>query len=223
LNWFRVRILAGVTTFAAISTPAATVFDFDNLAVTPVPLTNQYASSGVLFGNIEAATSFIFNIVPPSSPVYASPFWTSTNPGTLSFVDPTDSGTPAITDSVTITMVGLSTPAGHPGQYSGATIDALDAFGNVIAGQTQIIPGTSIATSNLDLTFTGPIHSLRFTHTAGTNGTLPFDNLTFGALTDVPETSTTLLVSGALAGLVLLRRRASAQLCFVSCASRRSR
>ena len=67
--------------------------------------------------------------------------------------------------------------------------------------QTKIVPGTSTATRNLDLTFTGQIHALRFTYTPTTTGALPFDNLTFEALTDVPEPSSLVLTLAALAGL----------------------
>lgn len=189
------------------SATATTVINFDNLATGSgaVQLTNQYAASGVVFDQIYAAQNFIFNIVPPSSPNYASPFWTSTNPGTIFFVDPANSNVAAYTGIVTITMVGLSTPQGHPGSYSGATIDALDAGGNVI--QTQTVPAISTASSNLDLTFTGQVHALRFTHTPTTVGALPFDNLSFEALTDVPEPSSMALMLGALAAIGLHRHR----------------
>ena len=147
----------------------------------------------------------MFNIVPPSARNYASPFWTSTNRGTITFVDPTNSNIAAYTSSVTITMVGLSTPVGHPGSFSGAAIDALDAGGNVI--QTKNVPGTSSATGDLDLTVTGQVHALRFTYTPDTAGALPFDNLAFEALTDVPESSSAALVMAALAAIGLKRLR----------------
>lgn len=102
-------------------------------------------------------------------------------------------------------MVGLSTPTGHPGNFSGATIDALDAGGNVI--QTRNVAGTGSSTSNLDLTFTGQVHALRFTHTPSTTGVLPFDNLTFEALTTVPEPSSVALVMGAPIAIGLQRHR----------------
>ncbi len=184
---------------------AAMVINFDNLVTSSASVrpSNQFAASGMLFDQIQATQNFVLNIVPPSSPNYASPFWTGTNPGTITFVDPANSNVAAATSSLTITMVGLSTPVGHPGSYRGATIDALDPGGNVI--QTQTVAGTSTATSNLDLTFTGQIHALRFTYTPGTAGALPFDNLTFEALTDVPEPSNLSLTLGALAALGLGR------------------
>ena len=80
------------------------------------------------------------------------------NPGTSLFVVPANSNVAVYTSSVTITTVGLSTPDGHPGNCSGATIDALDAGENML--QTQSIPGTNSASSNLDLTFTGQVHAL---------------------------------------------------------------
>jgi len=204
-----VKLLTLLGFWGLVILPAAnatTVINFDNLSTSPssVALTNQYAASGVLFDQINAAQNFVFNIVPPSSPNYASPFWSSTNPGEILFVDPADSNVAAYTSSVTITMVGLSTPAGHPGSFSGATLDALDVGGNVI--QTQVIPGTSSATANLDLTFTGQVHALRFTHTPTTTGALPFDNLTFESLTTVPEPSTFALMFGTLAVFAIKRR-----------------
>jgi hypothetical protein len=183
---------------------AATTINFDDSNVVPLQLSNQYASSGVIFDQIERSASFVFNVVPASSPNYATPFWSSSNPGTFDFVDPTDAAIEAFTDSVTITMIGLSTPAGHPGNFSGATIDALDVFGNVIPGQTQTIAGTSTQTSDLSLTFTGQIHALRFTQTPGTSGVLPFDNVTFGSLASIPEPSTVLLVG--IAAIAVARR-----------------
>ena len=202
---FSVLSEAALTVVSSMS--AATFVNFDDQTSPPLPLTNQYAGSGLLFSNITRASSFSFNIIPLSAPNYVSPFFGTSAPGLIEFVDPADSSVDLITNSVTITMVGLATPPGHPGNYSGATIDALDIFGNVIAGQTQVINATSTATSDFDLTFTGELHGLRFTQTAGTTGLLPFDDLRFGPLSSVPEPSTDVLVSGALTGLALICKK----------------
>jgi len=86
----------------------ATTISFDDLNTTggAVPLSNQYASSGVLFNNITAAQNFPFNIVPPSAPNYASPFWTDTNPGAIVFVDPSNPSSNATVGTVSFTLVG---------------------------------------------------------------------------------------------------------------------
>jgi hypothetical protein len=190
---------------ALVSSAEADVINFDDVTG-PVGLSNQYASHGVIFDTIEATPSFPFNVMPPSSPNYATPFWNTTNPGAIEFVSPLDSSVLAYTDSVTLTMVGLTSTMANPGNFSGATIEALDVFGNVIAGQTQVIPATSASTLDLDLTFTGQVHELVFTPTGGTSGVLPFDNLTFDSPTAVPEPSSAVLLIGCLAGFALFAR-----------------
>jgi hypothetical protein len=118
----------------------------------------------------------------------------------------------AYTNSVTITIVGLTTSNVHPGNFSRATIDALDLAGNVIAGQSQIVPATNTTTNNVDLTFVGPVHALRFTQAPGPQGILPLDNLTFAALTPVPEPSTGMLLLSAIAGLAMFRPKPASRL-----------
>ena len=187
----------------------ATSINFDDQVTAggAVQLSNQYAASDVAISNIYAAQNFKFNIIPPSAPNYASPFWVDFNPGTISFVDPTNALVNATVASVSFTLVGLTTPAGKPGNYSGATVDALDLSGNVIAGQSIIIPGVSAATANQTLTFTGPIHALRFTHDNTTTGALPIDDLAFGALTPAPEPTTLGLLGAGLLLLGFSRRK----------------
>jgi hypothetical protein len=206
-------VLFGIAVIAtAPSASATTVVNFDDVTSPPLQLTNQYAASGVVFDQIEMTQSFVFNVIPPSAPNYATPFWNSTNPGRIQFVDPTNPSVLAYTNSVTITMVGLTTSIAHPGNFSGATIDALDLAGNVIAGQTQIVPATNTTTNDVDLTFVGPVHALQFTQAPGTQGILPFDNLTFAALTPIPEPSTAMLLLSAIAGLAMVRPKAASRL-----------
>jgi hypothetical protein len=167
-------------------------FDDQSTSGGAVQLSNQYASSGVLFNNIYAAQSFVSNIFPPSAPNYASPFWVDLNPGSIIFVDPANSSIDATVDSVSFTLVGLTADTLHPGNFSGATIEALDLNGNAIAGQTMVIPGTDVSTANQILTFTGAIHELEFIQTAGN-------------LTNTPEpASLGLFTAGA--SLLLIRR-----------------
>ena len=171
----------------------AAVIDFDNLTG-PVALTSQYASQGVIFSEIEATAQFATSVVTVSSPNYATPFYSNTDPGALWFTDPNDSSIEAYVTSVSITLNGYNNVGGW---FDGATIEALDPGGSVIAGQTQTIPpttGTNYGSSTI--TFTGDIHELVFNNILTSNGDLgifPFDNLTFGAVTDVPEPSTWLL------------------------------
>jgi hypothetical protein len=189
---------------------AATTLNFDDqptvsVGIGGILLTNQYAAQGILFNSIDASQSFKKNIFPPSTPNYASPFFGTTGPGSFYFVDPANSTTNTTTNSVTFTLVGLNTTTA-PGNYSGATIDALDLSGNVIAGQTIIVPAVASTTSDVTVSFAGPIHEIRFTQTVGTTGLLPFDNLTFGPLA-VPEPSTAALGTLGLFLTVYLRRR----------------
>jgi hypothetical protein len=177
----------------------ATTVNFDNV-VSPMALSNQYAAQGVIFNQIEATGQFTTSVVPVSSPNYATPFYFSAAPGSLSFVDPANPSNGAITDSVTITLNGFNNVGGW---FSGATIDAIDAFGNVIAGQTQTVaPTNGTAEPNTNLTFTGQIQGLRFTNIPNPSGLgiFPFDDLTFGALTPVPEPSMSMF---GIAGLAL--------------------
>jgi hypothetical protein len=205
--------LAGMLLAAAVTLTAGTVLNFDDQPTAPsgisgVDLTNQYASQGVVFNSIDASQSFKFNITPASSPNYASPFFNGGSPGTFAFVDPADPAQNAFVDTVSFTLLGLTATTAHPGFFSGATIDALDLNGDVIPGETQIISATSVTTSNLTLTFTGEVHEIRFTQTAGTSGLLPFDDLTFGAVM-TPEPATFGLIGAALvlAGCVRRVRR----------------
>src|SRR5258707_6820300 len=177
----------------------ATTINFDDQAtaasgISGILLTNQYAAQGVLFNSIDASQSFKNNITPASSPNYATPFFGTTNPGFIIFVSPLDSTVNAWVDSASFTLLGLTSTVAHPGNFAGATIDALDLTGSVIAGQSQVIPATSTSTSNQVLTFTGQVHEIRFTLTPSTTGILPFDDLIFGAVTAAPEPSTCLTI-----------------------------
>ncbi len=194
---------------------SATVFggsiNFDDQAtassgISSISLTNQYASQGVLFSSMDASQSFKFNITPTSSPNYATPFWGSNSTGFITFVDPTNSSTAAWVSSVSFELLGLTSTVAHPGNFSGVTIDALDLGGNVIAGDTQVIPATTTTTSNQFLTFTGQVHQLRFTYNSG-SGLDPIDDLSFGTVNPTPEPSTWLLAGAGLVAVGLIRRR----------------
>jgi hypothetical protein len=182
--------------------------NFDDQATGPgiagsLALSTQYLSQGIVFGNMEVSKAFTFNVIPTSSPNYATPFFSNLNPGSFQFVDPITL-VDAYVDTVSFTLLGLTANADHPGSFSGATIEALDLLGNVIAGDTQVIPGTATTTPNAILSFTGQIHAIRFTQTAGTSGIFPVDDVTFSAVT-TPEPGGFLIAAGGL--LVLLGRR----------------
>ena len=101
----------------------------------------------------------------------------------------------------------MTSTTAHPGFFSGATVEALDAGGGVIAGQTIVIPTATTTSANQMLTFTGNIHELVFTHTAGTLGALPIDDLSFGPVSPTPEPSALALFGGGLALLGVTRKR----------------
>ncbi len=167
----------------------ATTINFDNVG-SPTALSNQYAAQGVIINQIEATAQFATSVVPVSSPNYATPFYFGTGPGTISFVDLPTLSNGTYADSVTITLNGYNNVGGW---FSGASIDAVsNPLGNVIAGQTQTIaPTNGTNTSNTSVTFTGQIQALRFTNIPNPSGLgiFPFDDLTFGVLTPVPEPS----------------------------------
>ena len=145
-------------------------------------------------------------MIPASSPNYASLFFGNSGPGDFIFVDPTNSAINAVATGVSFTLVGLNT-ATAPGQYSGATIEALDIFGNVIAGDTQVIAPTSTTTSSQVLSFAGQVHEIRFTLNGG-SGILPFDDLTFRTLAvPTPEPGTFALIGAGLLIAAFRRRR----------------
>jgi hypothetical protein len=166
-------------------------------------LGSQYLSQGVLFTNMEVSKAFPFNVTASSSPNYATPFWTNLNPGSFQFVDPL-SLVDAYVNSVSLTLLGLTSTTDHPGNFSGATIQALDLLGNVITGDTQVIPGATANTSNVIVTFTGQVHEILFTQTPGTSGVFPIDDLSFSAIT-TPEPGSLLIAACGL--LMLLGRR----------------
>src|SRR3982750_133653 len=160
---------AALLVLTAAAIPAVTI-NFDDQATAPsgisgILLSNQYAAQGVLFSLIDASQSFKNNVTPASAPNYATPFFSTSSPGFFTFVDPADPATDAYSTAVSFTLLGLTSTVAHPGNFSGATIDALDLNGNVIAGQTQTISATSVTTSDVVLTFTGQVHEIRFTRT----------------------------------------------------------
>jgi hypothetical protein len=188
-----VQVCAAVGMLAVLPGAQAAVINFDNLSA-PVALSNQYASQGVMFSQIEATGQFVTSVMPGSAPNYATPFYTNQNPGSLWFTDPNDASVAAYTDSVTITLDGYHNVGGW---FDGAIIDALDLNNSVIPGQSQtILPSNGTDYGPSTITFTGQVHGLEFTNilNAGRPGIFPFDNVTFGALTDVPEPGTWVVV-----------------------------
>jgi hypothetical protein len=115
----------------------------------------------------------------------------------------------AYVNSVTITLNGYNDAGGW---FDGATIEALDPSNTAIASQTVTIPPTSgTSYGAMTITFTGQIHELQFNNIlnpidGGQLGIFPFDNLTFGAETDVPEPSTLLLMGSLIMAAGLARR-----------------
>jgi hypothetical protein len=206
-----VQVLTALSVLAAAPLCSATVVNFDNLAG-PVALTNQYASQGVMFDQVEATGQFATSVVSVSSPNYATPFYSNANPGMLWFVDPSNNES-AYVSSVTITLNGYNNVGGW---FDGATIDALDLSNSVIAGQTQFISPTSGTDyGSMTVTFAGQVHALEFTNIMNPNGLgiFPFDDVTFGTLTDAPEPSSLLLVGLsmlAVSGLGIAQRRSQA-------------
>jgi hypothetical protein len=193
-------------TALAVLAPAcfATVINFDSLAG-PTALTNQFAAQGILFDSIEGTNQFATSVVAVSAPFYATPFYSSAASGLLWFVDPSNNQT-AYVSNVSITMNGYNNVGGW---FDGATIEALDATNTVIAGQTQVVnPSNGVNYGSTTLTFTGQVHALEFINILNTSGLgiLPFDDVTFGALTDAPEPSTSFLIGVSMMGLFFIGR-----------------
>jgi hypothetical protein len=202
------KLATGILFVVAAATPwcQATTINFDNVA-SPTALSNQYAAQGVVFNQIEATAQFATSVVPVSSPNYATPFYFGTGPRSLTFVDPSNPSNGAYADSVTITLNGYNNVGGW---FSGATIDGIDPLGNGIAGQTQTIAPTNFTNRpNTAVSFSGQIQALRFTNIPSPSGLgiFPFDDLTFGVLTPVPEPSMFGIAGLTLFSVWIARRR----------------
>ena len=202
-----VEALTALGVLAGTSLCLAATINFDSLSG-PVALTNQYASQGVMFDQIEATNQFATSVVAVSASNYATPFYSNANPGMLSFVDPSNNAL-AYVGSVSITLNGYNNVGGW---FDGATIEALDPSGSVIAGPTQTVnPSSGANYGPTTITFTGNVHALEFINILNPNGLgiLPFDDVTFGSLTDTPEPSTLMLIGASLLGVSLARHRRS--------------
>jgi len=201
--------LALLISLSALSAQAVTI-NFDNLTATapvaglPVPaasqLTNQYANQGVMFSSLGGFASVVnFGPNTPSSP---NAIAASTSDGLLSyavpieitFVSPSDSQVPAVTDFVSIRgdlfIMGVGTN----------TMIALDINGDPIDFDIQIEPPASI----LSVTGFG-IHKVILIGST----TTAFDDLSFNPVVVVPEPSSVALGAMAMAaiGLVVIRSR----------------
>ncbi len=208
----RALAAAGLAVAIGLGTTGAraVTINFDDLTATstvaglPVPaasqLTNQYASQGVLFSSLGGFASVVnFGPNTPSSP---NAIAASTSDGLLSyavpieitFVSPSDSLVPAVTDFVSIR--GDSFIMG----WGTNTMIALDINGDPIDFDIQIEPPASI----LSVSGFG-IHKVILIGST----TTAFDDLSFNPVVAVPEPSSIALGAMAMAatGLVVVRSR----------------
>jgi hypothetical protein len=178
--------------------------NFDNLVATPFSaagfsviaparLSNQLAAQGVLFASSSPYVAVVDLSTGTSSPPNAiggtdfSGLISYSVPITLQFVSPLDSTIPAVTDFVSIKGDTFVTATGTN------TLIALDILGNTIASVVQTEPPA------VTLSISAPgIHSVIIIG----SGSTAFDDLTFNAVTAVPEPATFALA--AFGGLALV-------------------
>jgi hypothetical protein len=217
------RRLCAALLFAAISGAApagAAVIDFDGLPYTTptavVPLSDQYASLGVLFeGGVGSINTFGNVIVLPSDPDgFNVGYMRLDQVQTIRFVDPTNSAVDAVTNFVSFDNLGLIASGGV---YDGFTAQAFDLNGLLLGQATinAIGPFAGRSPFQTSFSFEG-IHRIVATQIEA-GGMAPIDNLTFGPLTTaqagaVPEPATwlTMIVGFAAVG-VMVRRRVARQ------------
>jgi len=199
-------IIGAALLLAPVAALSATI-TFNDLSVTTV-VTNQYASSGVLF-SITGGQEYVANVgtLDPfgnaigSFPgylgsqflgVWTVPLYGTAASLTATFVDPTNSSIPGIVSGSTISVYVADTE-------QGVKLESFD-LNNVLLETKNLTSGYATITFT-----TGLVHSIRFTDTAGDGHII--DNFTYGPI--IPEPSTFALIGGSLLilGLVMRRRR----------------
>ena len=130
---------------------------------------------------------------------------------TITFVDPTDPGVDATTDFVSFANLGIHSIS----SYNGMTISVQDLLGGEIATATVPPVGPFIEMAPFTTSFSLPgIHALVFTQIINptADSIVGFDDLSFNAVSPVPEPGTALLFGVGMAGLGLLRPRTALDL-----------
>jgi len=190
---------------------ALVTINFDSLTAAPfsaagnsIPvaarLSNQFASSGVLFESLSPYVPVVNLGIGTTSPPNAiggssaDGLISYSVPITLTFVSPLDPNVPGVTNFVSIKGDTVVTGLGSN------TMIALDILGNPIAFDVKVEPPA------VTLTVTGVgIHKVIIIG----SGSTAFDDLSFNTVTAVPEPATLLLtVTGAAVLLLGARRKA---------------
>jgi hypothetical protein len=178
--------------------------DFDSLSP-PVSLDTQFAGLGVVF-SVASVTNQTFGgqVIVPSGSNYVA----FGDGFSITFVDPNDITTAAVTDAVSIANLGI----GSLGQYDGYTVSVRNLSG-VEIGTATVLPvnqGSSISPYDTSFEIAG-IHSLLFTRLTNPNGAgiVGIDSLRFEPVTAVPVPAALWLFAPVVAGLAGMRRRAS--------------
>lgn len=222
-SWLLLAALAVVLTPSPASADLITI-DFDSLPGMPnspgliVPLgsrlSNQFQpTTGAVFSSavgyvavVDLVTGFGPNhaISNPNGigGVNASNQLSYGTPTIVTFFDPGNPLIPAVTDFVQIRGDQI------PLAGATATLEAFDVFGSTLGSVTA-----NDVAGGLTLAFSAPgIHSIRISQNSagfGVDGTIALDNLTFNAVSSVPEPGTLTLFGIGTIGLLVYgwRRR----------------